>query len=169
MKRPSISTTLAPERASSSAALRPVIPPPTTHTSACTSSRSAGRGARSTVSSQSEARVGMHCSSPTSRCSNHQRGHKRGVRARVSFVLMLVFLGGCGSSSEPSAVAGRFQKALNVRDGAGACAQLSSQTASKLEDQEHKPCERAILGLGLPHGQVASSQVYVTSAAVSLA
>jgi hypothetical protein len=82
---------------------------------------------------------------------------------------VLVFVGGCGSSSEPAAVAGRFQKALNARDGAGACGQLSSQTASKLEDQEHEPCERAILGLGLPGGQVASSQVHVTSASVSLA
>jgi hypothetical protein len=82
---------------------------------------------------------------------------------------MLVFFGGCGSSSEPAAVADRFQKALNGRDGAGACAQLSSQTASKLEDQEHKPCEQAILGLGLPGGRVARSQVYVTSASVSLA
>ena len=48
--------------------------------------------------------------------------------------------------------------------------ELSQETASKLEQQEKKPCEQAILGLELPKGgTVADTGVYVTSAYALLA
>jgi len=77
---------------------------------------------------------------------------------------------GCGDRSEDaSAVVERFQTALKDRDGAGACAELSEETASALERQEGHPCDEAILDLKLPTGaEVADTSVDVTSASVSL-
>jgi hypothetical protein len=67
-------------------------------------------------------------------------------------------------------VAERFQAALQSKDGKAACAELSEETASKLEQQEKKPCEQAILGLELPKGSsVAFTEIEVTSAYVGLA
>jgi hypothetical protein len=64
----------------------------------------------------------------------------------------------------------RFQAALQSKDGKAACAELSEETASKLEQQEKKPCEQAILGLELPKGgSVAFTEIEVTSAYVRLA
>jgi hypothetical protein len=80
---------------------------------------------------------------------------------------------GCGASdraSDAGAVAERFHAALEQRDGASACAELSEETASKLEQQEATPCEEAVLELELPRGGTAAeSSVYVTSASVALA
>ena len=67
-------------------------------------------------------------------------------------------------------MAQRFHAALERGDGKAACAALSERTASKLEDQEQKPCEKAILSLELPKGgTVADTRVYVTSAFATLA
>jgi hypothetical protein len=80
---------------------------------------------------------------------------------------------GCGASDrapDAAAVVERFQSALGERDGAAACAALNQETASKLEQQEQRPCEQAILELQLPTGaRVAHTSVYVTSAYASLA
>jgi hypothetical protein len=80
---------------------------------------------------------------------------------------------GCGASDrddDVGAVAQRFQSALEARDGAGACAELSEETASKVEQQEGMPCQEAILGLELPTGsELAKARVYVTSASISVA
>jgi hypothetical protein len=80
---------------------------------------------------------------------------------------------GCGASDrapDAAAVVARFQAALGRQDGAAACAELSSQTISKLEQQEQSPCKQAILKVKLPRGgTIAKTSVYVTSAAVSLA
>jgi hypothetical protein len=77
---------------------------------------------------------------------------------------------GCAErSDDAAAVVERFQTALDGRDGAGACAELSEGTASALEQQEGHPCGQAILDLDLaPGGEVADTSVYVTSASVSL-
>jgi len=62
-------------------------------------------------------------------------------------------------------VAHRFHAALEARDGQAACDELSEETASKLEDQEKKPCEDAILSLDLTKGgTVADSRVELNSA-----
>ena len=79
---------------------------------------------------------------------------------------------GCGSSeraSDAAEVAERFHSAIGERDGRAACAELSEQTASALEQQEGHPCDEAILDLDLAVGrEVAKTSVYVTSASVSL-
>ena len=91
----------------------------------------------------------------------------------VTVVLLAVACldAGCGGrSDDATAVVERFQTALDGGDGAGACAELSEQTASALEQQEGHPCDEAILDLDLAvGGEVAETSVYVTSASVSLA
>ncbi len=78
----------------------------------------------------------------------------------------------CGASDradDAGTVAQRFQAALAARDGEGACAELSEEAASKVEQQEGSPCEEAILGIELPAGgTAANTSVYVTSASVTL-
>jgi hypothetical protein len=67
-------------------------------------------------------------------------------------------------------VAERFHAALEDGDGKGACDELNEETSSKLEQQEKKPCEEAIVSLNLPKGgTVADTRVYVTSAFATLA
>jgi hypothetical protein len=82
--------------------------------------------------------------------------------------LLALALAGCGTADrerEAAAVAERFHAALEARDGQAACAELSPETASTLEQQEMKPCEEAILTLELPRGgTVADARVYMTSA-----
>jgi hypothetical protein len=94
------------------------------------------------------------------------------VPVLVTVVLLAVacLCAGCGKrSDDATAVVERFQTALDGGDGAGACAELSEQTASALEQQEGHPCEEAILDLDLAGGRdVAETSVYVTSASVSL-
>jgi hypothetical protein len=79
---------------------------------------------------------------------------------------------GCGASeraSDAAAVAERFHAALEQGDGEAACAELSEETAGKLEQQEELPCEEAVLELELPRGGTAAETgVYVTSASVDL-
>jgi hypothetical protein len=80
---------------------------------------------------------------------------------------------GCGTSEEQrdaSAVAERFQAALDRDDGRAACRELSATAKSTIERQEKAPCEEAIVRLGLPHGASAEkSRVYMLSASVDLA
>jgi hypothetical protein len=79
---------------------------------------------------------------------------------------------GCGASDRESvaaAVAERFHAALGQGDGVAACAELSGETRSELEQQEGAPCEEAVLSLGLPTGgEAAVTDVYVRSASVVL-
>jgi hypothetical protein len=79
---------------------------------------------------------------------------------------------GCGAfdrKSDAEAVAQRFHAAIAEEDGRAACAELSEETASRLEQQEGTPCEEAVLGLELPRdGKAAETGVYVTSAFVDL-
>jgi len=81
---------------------------------------------------------------------------------------MALALAGCGTADrerDAGAVTQRFHAALESEDGQAACDELSEETASKLEHEEKKPCEEAILSLDLPKGgAVADTRVYVTSA-----
>jgi hypothetical protein len=87
--------------------------------------------------------------------------------------LIAFLLSGCGTADrerDAAAVAERFHAALEGDDGQAACDQLSEEAASKLEQQEKKPCEEAILSLELPKGgTVAVRRVELTSAYVGLA
>ena len=62
----------------------------------------------------------------------------------------------------------RFAGAIEAKDGQAACAELTEDARTALESQEKKPCDEAILGLGLSGGDVVRSDVVDTSAAVSL-
>ena len=57
-----------------------------------------------------------------------------------------------GRERDARAVVGRSRRRSAERDGTAACAELSAETSSELEQDEGKPCRRAILGLGLPGG-----------------
>jgi hypothetical protein len=89
-------------------------------------------------------------------------------KAAVPACLLALALAGCGAGdrgNDVAAVAQRFHSALEAGDGRAACDQLSENTASKLERQEKKPCDEAILGLELAKGgTVAATGVYVESA-----
>ena len=80
---------------------------------------------------------------------------------------------GCGTAArerDAASVAQHFHAALASGDGQAACDQLSEETASKLEQQEGKPCDKAILSLKIPKGgTVAVRRVEVTSAYMGLA
>jgi hypothetical protein len=96
-----------------------------------------------------------------------------GAKLALAACLLVLPLAACGTASrehDAAAVAERFQAALQSKDAKAACAELSEETASKLEQQEKKPCEQAILGLELPKGgSVAFTEIEVTSAYVRLA
>jgi hypothetical protein len=87
-------------------------------------------------------------------------------------LLAVVACCGCGAADradDATAVAHVFQAALDGKDGQKACAQLSDQTASKLEQDEGRPCEEAIFDLDLPTAtDVPRARVYVTSAAAEV-
>jgi hypothetical protein len=92
------------------------------------------------------------------------------VLATVVLLALACLWAGCGErSNDAAAVVERFQTALDGKDGAGACAELSEPTASALEQQEGHPCDEAILDLHLASDrEVSKTSVYVTSASVSL-
>lgn len=89
------------------------------------------------------------------------------------FACLVAGVAGCGTAGradDAAAVAERFHAALEQDDGQAACDELSEETASKLERQEKKPCEQAILQLDLPKGgSVAARRVEMRSASATLA
>ena len=95
------------------------------------------------------------------------------VAHRVALLVCLLALAGCGTAErerDAGSVAEAFHAALAGGAGRAACDELSDETASKLEQQEKKPCEEAVLELELPKGgTVAGTSVVVTSAIVTLA
>jgi hypothetical protein len=96
-----------------------------------------------------------------------------GPQVAAAACLLALVAAGCGTGEredDAAAVTERFHAALEAGGGQAACDQLSEETASKLEQQEKKPCEEAILGLELPKGgTVADSRVEITSAVTTLA
>jgi hypothetical protein len=60
-----------------------------------------------------------------------------------SWAALALFGAGCGTARperEVSASGERFQAALEARDGAAACAELSSAAVLSLERRERRPC-----------------------------
>jgi hypothetical protein len=99
-----------------------------------------------------------------------------GPPARLTTVVAIagvLLTGACGTAdreADVTAVSDRFHAALEEGDGGAACAELNSETAKKLERQEKRPCEDAILELELPAGARADGvDVYMTSAYATLA
>jgi hypothetical protein len=95
------------------------------------------------------------------------------MRPVLLAAIAATLLGGCGTSDrahDVDSVAARFNEAIGQKDGQAACADLGEETKTKLEQQEGKACEEAILGLDLPDGtEIARTTVYVTNASVDLA
>ena len=78
-----------------------------------------------------------------------------GLKPAAVACLLATALAACGTADrerDAAAVTERFHAALDANDGRAACEELSEETASKLEQQEGKPCEEAVLGLELPKG-----------------
>jgi hypothetical protein len=95
-----------------------------------------------------------------------------GPTPAVLACLLALVLAACGTADrerDAAAVTERFHAALEAGDGQAACEELSEETASKLEQQERKPCEEAIVGLELPKGgTVAFKHVEMRSAYTAL-
>jgi hypothetical protein len=91
----------------------------------------------------------------------------------VVLALASTALAGCGTSDrapDAAAVAERFHDAIGRQDGEAACREVAVETASKLEQEEARPCEDAILELDLPgEGRSVQTSVYAITASVSLA
>ena len=95
----------------------------------------------------------------------------RRVALPLALAVPALALAGCGTSDDrdqAGATTARFYAALARHDGAGACAQLSDATIKSLEQQESKPCPRAVRALGLQPGRVTRVRVYMTNAIVDL-
>jgi hypothetical protein len=87
-------------------------------------------------------------------------------------LLALLALTGCGTGADESAArrsVARFEQAIGAKDGAAACHELSQSASSSLETSEKKPCEQAVLAVGLkPARTVHDASVWVTGAQVKL-
>ena len=96
-----------------------------------------------------------------------------GPKLAVFACLLALPLAACGTAErerDAATVVERFHAALESGDGQAACQDLGEETVSRLEQQEQKPCEQAIVGLKLPKGGTAGFKaVDVGSAYVSLA
>lgn len=79
---------------------------------------------------------------------------------------------GCGGVSnkqaEATAVAKAFYAALEDGDGSAACAALSPETRSKLEESEGQPCQEAVTSLHLSARSVRTVDAYGRGARVVL-
>jgi hypothetical protein len=96
-----------------------------------------------------------------------------GRRLLLAALLVALPLAACGTGGrerDAAAVSEAFHAALGRGDGKAACEELSEETASKVAQQEGKPCEQAILTMKIPKGGTAADRrVEVTSAYVRLA
>jgi hypothetical protein len=87
-------------------------------------------------------------------------------------IALAAALTGCGTAAgerQATASVARFEAAIQAKDGAGACKELSSDTSSSLESDEKKPCEEAILGTDVkPAHGVRDVSIWVTGGQVKL-
>jgi hypothetical protein len=97
------------------------------------------------------------------------RSHSRAIALLCAAGLCLA---GCGRGDDQravSAVTDRFVRAVETDDGDVACAQLSSDTADALEQEEGEPCEQTAPELELSASEVRRAEVFGLSAKVDLA
>ncbi len=85
-------------------------------------------------------------------------------------VVAAIATSGCGgqSTDDPRGVAERFYAAVARDEGSRACAQLSPDLVTEIEDQEMKPCEKAVLTLELEGSRARSAEAYIETAAVEM-
>jgi hypothetical protein len=92
-------------------------------------------------------------------------------RAVPATLLAVLALAGCGTADDRNqarATTERFYAALLHHNGPAACAELSQDTITSLEQQESKPCRLAVRTLNLRGGRVLRTRVYITNALVDL-
>jgi hypothetical protein len=92
------------------------------------------------------------------------------ARRATALVIAAGCLAGCGGGArgDVRVVSAGFLQALGRHDDAAACESLSDQARAQLEDDEGKPCEQAIGGLGLQPSTVRRVQVFMTNAKADL-
>jgi hypothetical protein len=85
-------------------------------------------------------------------------------------IVAAIVIGLVRTSDDPAAArtVARFSAAVQQRDGAAACEELSAATIDALERESGADCEKAVLGLGLKGGRVSKSDVAERSAKVDL-
>lgn len=92
--------------------------------------------------------------------------------AIAAALIAMVALVGCGTGGDERAARGaveRFESAIQAKDGAAACHELSPDVSSSLSSSVKKPCEQAILSAGLkPSRSIVDASVWVTGAQVKL-
>ena len=77
--------------------------------------------------------------------------------------------GSAGDDAAAASAAAAFESALSSGDGDAACALLTANTRTVLEDDEQAPCAGAITALGLDAGgEVERSRAYARAAQVLL-
>jgi|SRR3954466_6975781 len=92
-------------------------------------------------------------------------------RTAIALALATLVLAGCGQDGnrdDVRAVTTRFYTALATHQGSTACAQLSSDTVKKLEQDEKARCATAIDEAGLVPSRIARVQVFEINAKVDL-
>jgi hypothetical protein len=81
-------------------------------------------------------------------------------------------LSGCGRAQDDRAVRAvteRFLQAVQAREGARACAQLSTGAVEAIEHDEGERCVEAVVGLDIDASAVRRTQVFGGEAKVDLA
>jgi hypothetical protein len=89
----------------------------------------------------------------------------------TGLLVLLLAAMGCGQSDDRSQareVAERFFAAVESRDGAAACAQLSADARTALERDEGKPCDEAIGDLEIEPGPLAHVELFLANAKADL-
>lgn len=95
----------------------------------------------------------------------------RRLSAPLTCALIALALAGCGRGADERTVGSvtqRFLQAVEAKDGAVACAQLTTAAVQQLESEESKPCPQAVTSVQASPGPVRRAAVYITSAKVDL-
>jgi hypothetical protein len=93
------------------------------------------------------------------------------VRPVLGLVLVALAVAGCGRGDDERSVGSvtqRFLQAVEAKDGAVACAQLSAAAVRQLVSQEGERCPQAVTSVEASPSPVRRAAVYLTSAKVDL-
>jgi hypothetical protein len=93
------------------------------------------------------------------------------VRPVFGLVLVALAVAGCGRGDDErtvGAVTQRFLRAVEAKDGAAACAQLTTAAVQQLESEDGERCPQAVTAVKASPSPVRRAAVYITSAKVDL-